>query len=211
MTHTKLLTLAFLAGAALATSASAALTYSVTGSLNSTTIPAFENGAPMTVSFDYDPIAAGPDFNPNPPYGRYLAGITNISITVGETEYSTAMENFMISYGGGGMCTFTLNMGPLSPGIDDFNSVSAQLQFVQFGSSLDSDAAPESLDIPWSFGTLMLTYASTVDGEEGMMRSASGSFQMNTLDAVPEPSSALLIGIAGTTALLRRRRTRSSH
>lgn len=188
----------------------AAASYQVNGTISSSEIGTLPVSTNFTITFDYDPLTVGGDSNDSSDVGYYTTGVSNIAILFNSVRYGVSPSGFIVtnqpaSTGSGD--SFAPRFGGLNYPAGGLTFQNGEFRFYGGENRWTSDAAPTDLMVsPWSSGRLQLTFTGEDEfGFEEQYR-ATGSLDMGSLQIVPEPTSALLLGLAGGVAVLRRRR-----
>ncbi len=200
---------AIFAAAALLGSAAlgSAAIYQVDGTVTSSMFGSLPAGTPFTITFTYQPSAAGGDLNADPTVGYYTNAVADGTITYDGTTHTLDLSGVIVT----DQSAVTGSGDSLAPQIGTFPSIDGYVyQYGEFRFSggetrWASDALPaEDLTSPWQSGSLTLTFEAP--DSFGDTVTVEGALDMSSLKAVPEPSVALLAGAAGLLVLLRRQR-----
>lgn len=193
----------------------AAATYQVNGIITSSELFALPEETNFTLKFDYLPATVGADLNGSPTSGFYLQGISNVTITFNATTIGIDVEGFAVTNTSSeiaGGDHFAPQIFGFSPHLGEPEEVFlvGEFRFRDGENRWDTDAAPSDITTtPWEGGSLYLYFERTDDGSSPVGITVNGTLDMGSLEeitSVPEPASAALIGLVGTTLLVRRRR-----
>jgi hypothetical protein len=191
--------------ALLAASPASAASFSISGSITTSDLAGFVSGSPIEIFFDYDASNAGSDMNAGTTVGLYAGALSSIVLRHGGNDYVLSPGNLIV--------TDQLDItglgdsfAPQFGGFPDMEGLNFQDgEFRLFGGEgrWATDAIPSDILNPsWISGRLRLTFT---DSEEETY-TVNGSLNPSTLEAVPEPSAAGLVGMVMALTVFRRRR-----
>lgn len=193
--------IAFLTAITLACTAASvsAVTYSIEGTITSSTVAAFPEGATYRYTFDYDPalVTGTPDGSAAE---RYEDALTNATLVIesplaGTTLYTLSNTRMMVVRTSVDHQLY-LEFYSMTPAPDGPAFIYGLVAYYGETNIWTSNAPPADLSSqPWTGGGFWLEFAEDVHVEGDTVPPS----------AIPEPSTALL-GALGALALLRRRR-----